>query len=519
MPVEPILIRRRFGLPPSPLRRLRPARRGVACVAIAVWFAAGVVAQGPLKRDRWRFAHLQSLREVLWTKTQGADARTAAAIEAAFAAPTRGRIFTPIVAAFAALEANSASSKSTPDAVEPSATQPDAVAPENDAIGRLATRLVLHGYSVPEVVDPESTLEICREYHVSAGLASLRPDLEPLAALILEVFAADREPSNSATEATVDPLFRQVIETGVSSDDLLRFLPRFTVPTTAWEDGAYTWQLRAVFKADAPPSPVDPNGGRPPESTLDPAAWRVLSEPTWATGRFLVTRGYQQRAEGLFAQAKGLVETASPVDRAALVSALAQTGEAYAGEPPLPHRDPVEALTRLKRMIDNVQEERFAWDGIDGWMTIGAPVSATTDGPDEYLRVALRLPTDASMAQLSDARRSDGERSAVGAMVPTTLVIVVPGSAAFDVIGDRPESPRTVDPLATAIHLHPPSASPDGLAGTDALCVAVMEAPGGSRRSFQERLTPPHGWHKPSGVDLVGTCSMWCGWGRVTVLP
>ncbi|MBK8974467.1 MAG: hypothetical protein IPM29_00930 [Planctomycetes bacterium] len=282
---------------------------------------------------------------------------------------------------------------------------------------------------LPWVADPAVLAEI----HTTAHAPRILPDLPDVR------FAV-------ALTSTVGELLHGAeIDAHTDLDSVLRFRATTPLPVADLADGRYRVAVATRFGAAGP---------RP----ADVAAAMELT----------VLHGFKARAEALplAAQVRGRAEVVAtllgripeerrraPLEHALLLGACWPVERAFLGEPRLGDEDPVRALATAERIFANLCEGRAALDGVVGPVTLGLPGAPGDDGAGELVIARLSVPEPGA--------------------APRPLCVVMPGTPAWDLRGDRPMSPASSEPAWLAERL--------ARVGFDAggrLHVAVLESPG-----------------------------------------
>ncbi len=324
----------------------------------ALTFASPLFAQGPFYRERWADLHLELLRERVVQECEGRDESAARICSNLLVTADDAIPFRPVCEALASLRGVAC----------------------DDAF---ALRGTMGAYVLPEVVDPTSAKEDCRQLHVTALLPYAMP-MPGEIRLVVEV---------------IDPVGAKVVTAEFGSaaqvEDLRMGNAHVEVPVSELADGA--WRVRMSTWID----------GKSPRAT-DP-----VIEHT-----FHVLRGYQQRAESVQQKIAVAESALAPIDRALLRGMLLEVNRAYAGEAFDGKSDAVADLQRAERALDNLAKKQPLLDGLRTLLPAALP-----GGDDAIVSLVLRWPTPQEGA------------------TKRPLVCVLPGAPALDPRGRRPSAP------------------------------------------------------------------------------
>ncbi|MCR9247095.1 MAG: hypothetical protein NXI31_18845 [bacterium] len=352
-------------------------------------------AQGPVYRERWSYMQLERLRAEVWRELAGRGSGTKNRVGILLAEPDRGIPYLPTAKALAYVRGV-------------------------EADAAFVLRATLAVFLLPEVVDPESTKEVCRSLNASLFL--------PYSVEI---------PGAIEFRATVrDTAGARVFETTVSRktdlSNLRRARPVVKVPAAELADGQYTLEVRTFLDGKAP---------REKDQNLRLSFW--------------VQRGYQRRAEAAMTAARELHEELDPLVRGQLLGVAAAVSRAYLGEAFHGQTDAVADLERLERAVENLREGRPVLAGIHG----DVPVQIVM--PSGELQAVVRLDEERHPATAAKA-------------AARPLVVIAGGLPSYDPASRRPASPRTGLPRGLAL------AMPDFGRAED-FHVAFLESPGAGR--------------------------------------
>ncbi|MGE3171146.1 MAG: hypothetical protein AB7O97_00885 [Planctomycetota bacterium] len=366
------------------------SRRTAAGFVLALGLAPALDAQGPLYRERWTDLHLERLRLLVQHEAEGRDDAVLQRVADLLTEDGRGIPFVPAARALAHLRG----------------VEPDPA---------FVLRATMGVFLLPEVVDPEATVEDCHRLNVTPVLPYELP-LPGAITFAIEVVDA----AGAVVHAARD-------EEAVENHDLRMGHRTLTVPGAELGDGTYRLRLRTLIDG------AEPRDGDP-----------VLEH------RFHVLRGYQQRAlaarDGVAAAvAAGMEPTMEAVLRGMDLEILrAYTGEAFDG-----FSDAVGDLRRAERALQNLAEDAPLLRGFDGELPAALPT-----GGSELLGATWRWPSAAKGTE------------------PRPLVVVIGAAPSLDVAARRPSAPATRSSRWTRLRL-----GDFGLGG--AWPIAWLQSPGG----------------------------------------
>ena len=331
-----------------------------AALILAVTCVSTIPAQGPVYRERWGYLHLEQRRVEVLHELRGREPVVQDEVARLLAAPDDGVPFTPVAQALAHLRG----------------------VPADRAF---VLRTAVSAYVLPEVCDPDATVEACRDLNVSLFLPFTLPESAPLA------FAA------TVTGADGKELWSTLVDRETSMSDLRMARPHARVPGASLADGTYTLRVRTLV------------GGEPGPATAPTLSWP-----------FHVLRGYQRRAEVALGQCATLRASADPTTCALLGGMADCVGRAYHGAAFAVASTAVVELERLERALANIAAKKPVLDGLGGELTLGLPAG-----------------TAAPLAAVLRRARAD---------VARPLVVIAAGVPTYDLTARRPSAPSTRDP-------------------------------------------------------------------------
>lgn len=274
---------------------------------------AGLLAQGPVYRERWGYLYLEQRRAEVWNALRGRDAAVRAKVAEVLARPTLGSPFDAPAQALALLRGVPA-----------------------DAAFLLRASIAV--FPLPEVCDPEANNEVCRNFNVSVFLPF---SLELPGKVAFQVEVRD--------SAGVLRYTHQLTE-NTELADLRMARAAIEIPGAEFADGSYELRV-ATLVDEQPPRATDP----------------TLRVP------FHVLRGYQERSEAAASKVRELQPRLAPLPRALLGGLAAEVSRAYLGEAFDVASTAVLDLERLEQAIANVVAERHVLHGLTGAIATALP--------------------------------------------------------------------------------------------------------------------------------------------------
>ena len=324
-------------------------------LAITAWLTSiAVDAQGPVYRERWGYLHLENRRAEVFDELRGRSSEDLAKVSALLADYTSGIPFIPVAKALAFLRG----------------------VPADDAF---LMRAALGTFVLPEVVDPNASLESCRSANFSVFLPF---SLKAPGAMTFELVVRNVDG---------EKVWSELVTENVALADIRMGQAHAGVPSEGLPDGTYEVQLRSFF-----------DGAGPREHDPD-LRWD-----------FCILRGYQERAEAALASAIAARQDADPLAGALISGFAEQVSRAYTGEAFAVRSNAVRELEQLELCLENVAKKRSPLLGMSGSVVTALP------GGDIVQPCVLRLPKD---------RR------------PHPSVLFVTGLPAYDVGSNRPMAP------------------------------------------------------------------------------
>ncbi|MBK8097821.1 MAG: hypothetical protein IPK26_11980 [Planctomycetes bacterium] len=277
-------------------------------------FAAPLLAQGPLYRERWGYLHLELRRDLVLRELAGRDLDTRQKVGELLVADDKGIPFLPVAKALALLRA----------------------VPADPAF---VVRTMASAFVLPEVVDPEAANEECRLGHVSMFLPY---SIELPGKVTFAVEVVDHAGAR---------VFAGTIERDTDLENLRMGRAAIAVPAAELPDGDYRVRVQTLIDGDLP-------------RAADP----MLEH------HFGILRGYQQRAEKAMLAARERDATLPPVPRALLRGLASEVARAYAGEAFEVRSTGVADLLAFERALDNLAADRPLTTGVAGTLIAALPV-------------------------------------------------------------------------------------------------------------------------------------------------
>lgn len=327
---------------------------GLLLAATAWMTSIAANAQGPVYRERWGYLHLENRRAEVFDELRGRSAEDVAKVSALLADSTNGIPFIPVAKALAFLRG----------------------VPADDAF---VMRAALGMFVLPEVVDPNASLESCRFANFSVFLPFT---LKVPGAMTFELVVRNEEG---------EKVWSELVTENVALADVRMGQAHAGMPGADLPDGTYEVQLRSFFEGSVP-------------REHDP-------ELRW---NFRILRGYQERAEAAAASAIAAQQDADPLARALISGFAEQVSRAYTGVAFAVRSDAVRELERLEMCLENVAKKRPPLTSMSGSVVTALPAGEIVQP------CVLRVPKD------SQAHPS---------------VLFVTGLPAYDVGSNRPLAP------------------------------------------------------------------------------
>ena len=385
----------------QPVLRLALSFACIAVVAMAVM--ASATAQGPVYRERWGYLHLENRRAELFEELRARSSEDVKKVSELLSEPDQGVPFRPVAKALAFLRGVEA----------------------DDAF---QLRAALGTYVLPEVVDPESSMETCRAANFSVFLPFA---MKIPGALTFAVVVRD---------AAQKQVFQATIERNCALEDLRMARATISVGAADLPDGSYEVALSTLL-----------DGKQPRQH--DP-------ELRWT---FHILRGYQRRADAAIASLIAIRDELSTLHRALLDGLAAQVSRAYTGEAFAVSSNAVQELERLEVALKNLAELRPPLAGMRGKVTTAVPAG--------------EVPATGTAAQHGDANQQIVQPCVLRMPVdeqPHPMVVFATGAPAFDLGSRRPIAPamREANWLLQEIA---------GFGVTEQWHVVCCDSPGGGR--------------------------------------
>lgn len=322
--------------------------------AVGAMATADASAQGPVYRERWGYLHLENRRAQVFDELAARSAEDVAKVSAMLVANDEGVPFRPVAKALAHLRG---------------------VACDDAFLLRSAIGMFL----LPEVVDADSTVEMCRSANFSLFLPF---SLKAPGAMSFELIVRDTSGAQ---------VWSKVLDRNIEMRDLRMAQIRGSVPAEKLPDGTYEVELRTM---------LDGKGPRAKDPVL---RWQFHS-----------LRGYQARAEKALAIAVTDRGDYEPELRSHLDGIALHVSRAFSGEAFAVKSDGVRDLERLEKCLDNLANKRAPLTGLTGRIATAMPVAEIVQP------CTFRSPKDKS---------------------PHPMVVFVTGAPAYDTGSRRPTAP------------------------------------------------------------------------------
>ncbi|MCB9879750.1 MAG: hypothetical protein H6835_19315 [Planctomycetes bacterium] len=336
--------------------------RRIAAILLPSLLLAPVSGQGPVYRERWGYLHLEHRRAELLEALAGCDDAALAVIGRLLAKPDQGLPFRPVVDALA-----------------------HRLDPPQDTDEAARLRGALSVFVLPEVVDPESTVEECRRANFSAFLPFAMPVPNDV---VLTFVVRDHDG---------EQVFRAEVDKDTDLEGLRMARPIAVMPTDDVADGTYEVEVLMAIAGAAPREGRD-------------------CRLRWS---FAVMRGYQQRVEAALLEARSLRDGLDPLPRALLDGMALQVQRAYTGEAYEVRSDAVRELELLELALKNLADAAPVLRGMTGAVSTALPCGELSSP------CRLRLPADPDRV--------------------APLVLFASATPAYDITGRRPTEPSVCE--------------------------------------------------------------------------